>query len=519
MFKKYEWLAAFAVITLFALLLHTQLFPNIADTDGFYHIRHAWEYRVNGPFQTAFPWTQDSSIKTYASDIWYGFHILLIPFTLFHLLIYGIYWGTFAVTIASLLLAFWAFKRLRVRWPLFWTMIFAVITADLMYRLAMLRPHPLSLGLTLLLFSFLVENPVSLRGLWPIAAISAVFAWIHISLIWVAGIVALAVALFHVLSRRGAGWRSLLAAGTGVLAGWLARPNPVGTLKLAVIQVVKLMSVKQQMLPLRFGRELTPFVWENFVDQLIPITILLILAAGFLLFLIKSRRFRELRPEIRVAVWSSGLLTLIFAAMTFGIARRSNELFVGFGSIFIALLATLFYQQKNSRSASHTLAVLAAIIALIIAPFKNIYRFDTYVTNAFHPLLMQPAGEWLGQHTKPGEIVFNIHWDRFGELFFWDPNNYYINGMDPIFEYDFNPQLYWKTHFYSIDAATGYTCAEVRCTAGQVESTYQALKNDFHASYIVLEKSRNPSLNKYLSTAPAFRNVFENPDTVVYKIL
>ena len=300
------------------------------------------------------------------------------------------------------------------------------------------------------------------------------------------------------------------------MAGWIARPNPLGAFKLAYIQVVKLMAIKD--LPLRFGRELKPFVWENFADQLIPITILLVLAFGVLFSLIKSGALKKSDPAAP-AIGASGFLTLLFLGMTFGIARRSNELFIGFAIIFIGLLFTIFVRQKNRRSAAEILVVLIGTLALIIAPVKNIYRVDTYIANGFPPHMMRPAGKWLSDNARPGEIVFNIHWDRFGELFFWNPDNYYINGMDPIFEYDYNPQLYWETHFYAIDKATEYTCREIRCTAEEARDTYLALKDDFRASYIVLEKRRNPSLNRYLATAPKFLNVFEDPNLIVYKIL
>ncbi len=508
--KKYEWLIAIGVILLFTLLLHSQIYPSVADTDGFYHIRHAWEYRTDGIFQTAFPWTQYSSINTQASDLWYGFHILLIPFTFFTNLLNGIYLGAFFVTATALTLVFWALKRLQVKWPLLLTILFAILTADLMYRLTMLRPHPISLALSLLLFSFWIEKPRRLKDLYLPTLIAAIFTWMHISLAWVMVIVLVTIITVRLFQKEKLGMESLASLAVGGLIGWLARPNPLGSLQLAYIQVIKLMSLKN--LPLRFGRELTPFVWENFIDQLIPITLLLALATIFFWSLVRKKM-------TNTALWSSGLLTLLFLGMTFGIARRSNELFVGFAIIFIALLFSSFVRQINRRSVAYHLSMLVVLVALIIAPIKNVYRVDTYVANAFSPTLFQPAGEWLAQNAKPKEIIFNVHWDRFGELFFWNPNNYYINGMDPVFEYDFNPQLYWETHFYAIDKATEYTCRAIRCTSEEVVATYQAIKNDFKASYVVLEKRRNPSLNKYLSTAPQFKKSFEDPGTIVYKVL
>src|SRR5262249_18679948 len=111
---QYEKLVGLALIVLFAAIAHSQLIPLIADSDSFYHIRHAWEYRIRGIGDSSFPWAQYSAVRTCGADIWYGFHLLMIPVTLLHPLLNGIYGGAFAVTVASLWLLFLAFRRLHV---------------------------------------------------------------------------------------------------------------------------------------------------------------------------------------------------------------------------------------------------------------------------------------------------------------------------------------------------------------------------------------------------------------------
>jgi hypothetical protein len=282
MMRRDEWLIALSVIVVFAMVLHSRVFPQITDNDSFYHIRHAWEYRTGGLWQRAFPWAQYSAMKTYAADIWYGYHLLLIPLTFMRPLLYGIYWGAFFTTVLSILLVYWAFDRLKVKWPIVWTMVFAMITADIMFRLSMLRPHPISLGLALVLFS-----------------------WIHLAVSWILGLVTLAAVLPNLLQKRGLGWQSVLAVLGGIGLGWVARPNPLGAATLAYIQVVELMRTKQQNLPLGFGREIFPFYFENFVDQLIPITMLIGLSIGVLVVLIRCRRLYD---RLQLAVGSRDIL-------------------------------------------------------------------------------------------------------------------------------------------------------------------------------------------------------------------
>ena len=255
--------------------------------------------------------------------------------------------GSILITIFSLILAFLAFKRLEFRWPLAWLAIFALASADLLYRITMLRPHPLSLGILLILFAWLTSNKGKRLVNLGILFISALgFSWLHLSLSWMPVLVLLAISIAEVLQKQKINWQKVLAMFFGLLAGWLLRPNPLGAAKLAYIQVVQLLLEKSSDLPLRFGRELVPYYWVNFVDQLIPITILGLIATSFIAWLFWTKKFPEIPSGIKTTLLSSLGLAIIFLILTFGVARRSNEIFVGFAVIFIGLAWTYSIQRN-----------------------------------------------------------------------------------------------------------------------------------------------------------------------------
>jgi len=499
------------IVIVIAVIFHLQL-SDIPDTDSFYHIRHAWIYRTEGLFQNAFPWVQYSVINKFSADIWYGFHVLITPLTYFKNLITGIKLGGFLTTILSALLFFWAFIRLRVKWPLFWLPLLLLASADVLYRLTMLRPHPFSLGLALLLFTYLLHTKSGKKIFLPIFLISVAFSWMHLSLSWLPVFIVAVISGVQLVQKQFPQWKNISAVGAGLVLGWLLRPNPFGAIKIAYIQVVQLFLEKD--IPLGFGRELTPFVLENFTDQLIPIFTLFAIGIGFLIWLIIRKGRWTLPPNIKTAVWSSLILSSVFFYLAFSVARRSNEIFVGFAVIFISLLFTHYYiVSKEKRRAIFSswqsgAIVIVIVTALIYMPLKTAYRFNTYTANAFNPNYFKEAALWLKENSQPEEIVFNIHWDRFGQLFFWNQNNYYINGMDPIFQYAYNPSSYWKTRFLAIDQATAFTCGKIRCAQEEVENTHLILKRDFKASYIIIEKLRSPKLYNYLETADEFVKVF-----------
>ena len=113
--------------------------------------------------------------------------------------------------------------------------------------------------------------------------------------------------------------------------------------------------------------------------------------------------------------------------------------------------------------------------------------FKAYNADAWAPDDMKESSLWLKENAKAGEIVFNTSWDQFGSLMYWNNQNYYINGMDPIFEYAFSPALYWKNHFLLADVGYTNTCGLIRCKQKEIETTPSVLINDFKASYIVLK--------------------------------
>ncbi|MBI2454341.1 MAG: hypothetical protein HYV54_02115 [Parcubacteria group bacterium] len=159
------------------------------------------------------------------------------------------------------------------------------------------------------------------------------------------------------------------------------------------------------------------------------------------------------------------------------------------------------------------------IIVVGLAGLNSIPLFKKYNDVAWAPAFLKESALWLKENSQPGEIVFHTNWDQLGALFFWNPNNYYINGMDPIFMYAYNPSLYWKNHFmFTTDMAHNQTCGKIRCTAEEVEDTTKVLTEDFKAGYVVLRKAQNPKTFFFWVKENKFPLVFENKTEAVFKI-
>jgi hypothetical protein len=146
------------------------------------------------------------------------------------------------------------------------------------------------------------------------------------------------------------------------------------------------------------------------------------------------------------------------------------------------------------------------------------------VTGAFShggipPDRLETAGRWLEEHSEAGDIVFNVRWFEFSPLFFWNQKNFYVGGLDPIFQYAYDPGLYWRCHHLSGKDSVAFTCGVPVCRDGTREDTYGALVKDFKARYVVVGKRLNPELYQFFAGDRRFEQTVDTPREAVFRIL
>lgn len=518
---KFSYALLFSILALIALgvFFHLQT-PTIADPDGLYHFRHADLYRTNGIFDSSFPWTQYSAIKVLGADLWYGFHLLLIPFTFFANSIFGVRIASLALTILLLLAFAWVLRRHNLAPGWFWAIFFFIGIPNVLFQYLMLRPHVVSLALGLLLVSFLI------RGKWWVALLAAFgVTFFHISYFWFAPGIVLAVlgvqSVLKLFAKKDPttkiAWREGLLALLGSALGALARPHPIAGLHLAYIQVVKLIVEKGRDLPLAFGIELNPLPFGEWFTTTTVFSLLWIAALAYLLWIFATEweKFRVMNSEHKTLLFASAGISFAFFLMTLFVARRMLVPFGAFGTLFLATAYTVLFSKKIEG----VYAAFAGVVLLVgLFPYA-LYRHNLNATYVGAPAdRLQTVAEWLRDATNKGDVVFNAHWDNFAQLFFWNQNNYYVNGMDPIFLYAYDPALYWKFHYLSKDLMSEVTCANYPCTADAQEETYTVLTRDFNAKYMVVQPRRNPNFTRYLARDSRFEAVYGTDNEVVFKI-
>lgn len=468
--------------------------PNIADPDGFYHLRHAGLYLQNGIFSSDFPWTQFSVIRIYATDLWYGFHIILMPFAA--LSRYGLKITSIFLTFVTFLGLWFLFKKNKVKWPALWPVFVFVSGPNIMDRLLMLRPHNLSMLLGALILPFFVYGLAA----WPFLILGFLMAWIHLSLIWVGFLTGGAVFLAKGLFEKKWEWSKAGLFTAGAILGWLARPQPFNALKLVYVQVFELMKVKQQTATLLFGSELFPFTAQHLFENFSGFMLIWLFSAGVFVWLYR-KYFSSSNGALKTLLFSNLILSVMFFIMTVAVARRSHDFWVIFGGMFIALVFTSVLNQNKFVGVKNSLSMVLALVFMFLLFFTPYRNSITLKDRGTPPDQFKTAALWLKDNSNAGDIVFNTHWSDFPMLFYWNQKNYYIGGMDPIFQYAYNPSLYWKFHYLSADIVTLKTCGAAACTLEMLEDTYGVLKNEFKAKYVFLEKIRNPAFYSYLEVS------------------
>jgi hypothetical protein len=489
-------------------------FPGVPDRDAFYHLRHASLYVIWGPFLKTFSWAGYSVIGRFSADNWYGFHLLLTPFSFLsdpRWAIKGA--GIFLITL--LLCCFRAAAgRMKLALPWLWPFVLLLAGPTELWRLLMTRPHVLTLSLTVLLFAFLLQDRHLLAGLASLG-----IAFFHLSFCWVAPLLALVILLAKAIGERTWESRSIGAVVLGGLLGGLLRPNPWGAAKLLYVQIIQLSQVKAAGLPLLFGIELYPMTPRELGWNLVP---LLLWLGGAGLLLGALLRKKVLPAAYRRLLFSGFLLSTLFFEMTLWVSRRAMDFWLLFAVFFLGGIYTVFLRERRGAhdSAGLTLRrrrgmVIVGGLLLLFGGLFTLQKNAEIMTYMPSPYRLAGVGEWLRRQAPPGAVVFNPHWDDFPELFYWAPQNRYIGGLDPIFQYAYSPSLYWKVHHLAVREDPAFTCGEEECTARNREDTYRVLKRDFRSSYILLNKTRDAGLFDYVKRDPRFAVKYQDAEFAV----
>jgi len=464
--------------------------PAILDNDGYYHIRWAKMLRESFPHLPSFKALPLTTLdQEHYVDHHYLFHLLLIPFTFGDLRV-GAKLAAVVFSSLGILSVFALLVSYRVRYRWLWLAPLIASSEPFLYRMSMTRAPALSLAL----LGFGAYLILKRKPLW-LALLSFVFVWSY-SLFPLILAFAAAHAIAIYLSERRFEFRSILATGIGIVAGLII--NPYFPKNLTLFREHLLMKTGGTY-SVDVGVEWYPYdTWVILGSSALAFGIFfaalfafdfrsrtrdpkalffLLISTMFLLMAFKSRRFIEYWPPYAVA----------FAAFTIG-----------------QKLQTMSFSWMT-RTRDRAIAALAAATVAVVAfayVCSNVLVARTDVRSEDDPFAYRGASEWLAANTPPGSMVFNTDWDDFPMLFYYNPNNTYIVGLDPTYLYDRDQQL-WKLY------------ADI--TLGNEENPAPLIRDRFGAEYIFTDNEHSEFMEN-IEDSGEFEKVYEDKFTTVLRV-
>lgn len=457
------------------------------------------------------------------ADLWYGFHVLLLPFTLIGDQLLGLKLaGVFLLTL-FLFLIYRTCVLLNLRAPWLWPFLLFFVAPIVMFRWLAVRPHMVTMPLSALLLALICRRKTVQSG---ICAWALVFT--HITFCWMVPAVTACALVAQAVVERKPAWKAAAATLAGAVVGVLVRPNPAGALRMFKVHLFDLAAVKQLGLPLTFGAEVNRVENTQLVEHFLPFMVLWLGAVVWVL-LRSLRKPVSISPPHRVVAWSCLLLSVGFFQLSVASSSRGVDPWVVFGTLLIGSVFTSMRDCHTADEASAAdkkpklafrLAWAAPAVLLGYMAWSGTVRTARAAEEiGIDGNRLRPAMEAVGKHSKPGDIVFHVNWSLFAEMFFWNRHNRYINGMDPIFLYSFDRGLYWKVHRLENSISVETTSGSPPHVPPVREDTYTVLRRDFQASYLLIWKQGTPGLYEWVSHDPRFESIFDSDTTAVFALL
>lgn len=479
-------LGAFA----FSLLLFF-LVRSANDNDNFYHLAHASIYAKNGIDYRPFPWAALSVISTFKSDLWWGFHVLLVPITHISDLDIRLLAAPAILVFFHLLISGGAMMLLRITpWFGFVTLL---STTAVISRMDTVRPQSLSAALLIWIFASLVSNQ-------PFLAIlgSVLLGFIHPTLSYM--LLPMLVGYIWFAKEKHRWWTSIGCL-SAALAIALVRPGWKDGLSLMKVQLFDLFLVRRSGEIKNFGVELDKVDFSYFLRGM-SIPILLLGLASF--FALRSNKKSEFEP-FKIALF----FTFVAGFVCIFLTRRGVDQF----SPFATLAALLLIRATGGINWVATIMFAAASTF----GFLNFAEAKWKDRDNRGDQRFRPAAQWLAKNTSKGTLVGTGVWSDFGPMLYYNTHNRYFGGMDPIFQYKKSIPDYWRMTIVAPGRDYGNTSPDNPLRLVDEEPISVVFPRDLKARYLVVNTKWNLAVATELKRQPQAKVVFEDSFATVFE--
>lgn len=420
--------------------------------DGFYHAGMG----KLGPGVFAakqFPWTDLAIWKTTFADKELLYHFLL--WIIFRIQgMFGISTGVPFHFAASIFLALvcgawvYALRAYKVPFSLMCAggLLLPFSAPNWTYRLVMLRPHVLSLAFILFVIGFMARK-MSFR--WRciiIGVVSFLYCWSYSN----PHFIVIPVLFFALFQFRSEGRKVLLLpvfSFLSVMLGLILHPQMPNTFKIWKLQSWDaLFSPMMASMQTAKPTEMLPpgLIW---LSTIVP----LLLLGLYTLYLLIRRIERGGWKFVDQNVYPLAFLAAGFLGGTF-LAMRAIE--YG-GPLTVLLFLILIWQAlrdglplPGQGGGQRRVVLLVLLVTVLISGFSMVLSVVDGRKGVRYP--PEKMAAWMKTNLHKGEIIVNLDWSDFAQMFYAAPDQYYLWGLDPVFAQSVNPKKV-KMLFYTRD--------------------------------------------------------------------
>ncbi len=543
--KNWQWLGYFFIFALgFIVFLYLLIPPGILCPDSFYHTKMALMIKDQGLIQD-FPWTQFTTYKDLFVDHHFVYHLFLIPFLslptpdnldtfsaeLDPLIKAKLGTAFFAALV--FLFIYWLCRRLKIKLPFVWTLS-GFLVSYFILRLSLIRAPALSLILLILGFYFILKKKylglffvcffyVWTHGTWPLILIVAILYCLsqtvkNLTINWTNIFIENKKRLFQTIKYafiyffEKSNVKILSTCIMGLFLGLVINPYFPKTLPFYWFQTIKIGVLNYQN-KIGVGAE-----WYSPDPQMLFFSVLPIL----ILWLISLAWFITKQKGQNSSSWFFVFVSTFFLLYTLK-ARRNIEYFVPSAIFLNGLIFTQIAKKINWGALKKHLkeffqgpdnifyfitTIISSILVIFFIGFylnfsiKNLFQSYTNESRSLNSLQM--ASHWIKTNVPSEEIIFQSNWAIFPHLFYFNTQNYYINGLDQTFMYEKDKELYqdWLDLVsYHVDP----------------NQTAQILKEKFKASYVLVDKN-DERFTRLIEKSKFLKQVYKDDQASIYQI-
>jgi hypothetical protein len=310
----------------------------------------------------------------------------------------------------------------------------------------------------------------------------------------------------RVIRAKGKLWAELLAPLVAMTLACL-RPNPVAGLELLKIQLVDLFLVKKAGEVTNFGAELAPANTTYFLSAMLaPVVVL-----GICCLLAVRGNKSKTAVHAQSALISTLVVSLAATCLMFFLTKRGIDQFAP----FTMLLALLIASRTGGLNWMVGLVFLGNG-AWSFVQWGNMHWKRQTKTNAED---YKRAIEFVSKSSKPGDIIGHSLWSEFGPLMYWGPEYVYLGGMDPVFQYRYNPETYWLMTLTCAGRELGQTSRyNPLKEPGKEEPISIAWPRDLKTTWLICAAKYNKDFQDAFKQDPAVKLVYQDSAVHVYQL-